>query len=79
MDYVVDGKMTKGFAFVAYPAVYRDSGVMTFLVDQDGVVCEKDLGKQTSSLAKSMKVYGADSTWRKSDIAEQLAEERQKK
>jgi hypothetical protein len=75
MSYIADGKMTKGFAFVAYPAVYRDSGVMTFVIDQDGIVYEKDLGKQTVSLAKAIKAYDADSTWRKSDIAEQLAEE----
>ena len=47
MSYVADGKMTKGFAFVAYPAVYRDSGVMTFIVAQDGTVYERDFGKQT--------------------------------
>jgi hypothetical protein len=75
MAYAVDGKMTKGFAFVAYPAAYRDSGVMTFVVNQDGVVYEKDLGKGTSLLAKSMKIYGPDATWRKSDIAEDLEAE----
>ncbi len=75
MSYMADGKMTKGFAFVAYPAAYRDSGVMTFVVNQDGVVYEKDLGKGTALLAKSMKIYGPDATWRKSDIAEDLAAE----
>ncbi len=70
MDYVVDGKMTKGFAFVAYPAVYRDSGVMTFIVGQDGVVYEKDLGKQTNELAKSMKAYNPDSSWQKAEDQE---------
>ena len=73
MDYVSDGKMTKGFAFVAYPAVYRDSGVVTFVVDRDGVVYEKDLGKKTDALAKAMTEYDPDATWRKSDLAELMA------
>jgi hypothetical protein len=62
-DYVVDGKLTRGFAFVAYPAEYRNSGVMTFIVDQDGVVYQKDLGPQTSDLAAAMKEYNPDATW----------------
>ena len=70
--YVADGKMTKGFAFVAYPAEYRNSGVMTFIVDQDGVVYERDLGKQTVEKAKSMKSYDPDSKWKKSEISEQM-------
>jgi hypothetical protein len=64
-SYVVNGKMTEGFAFVAYPAEYRSSGVMTFVVDQDGVVYEKDLGKKTEARARSMKEYNPDSTWKK--------------
>jgi hypothetical protein len=75
MDYVTDGRMIKGFAFVAYPAAYRDSGVMTFIVNQDGIVYEKDLGKNTASIAKDLKGYNPDSTWRHSEAAEQLAEE----
>src|ERR1700722_5861212 len=71
MNYIADGKMTKGFAFVAHPAVYRDSGVMTFLVSQDGVVYEKDLGKGTIEKAKSMKVFDPDNTWIRSEIIEQ--------
>jgi hypothetical protein len=74
MSYTADGKMTKGFAFIAYPAVYRDSGVMTFLIAQDGVVYEKDLGKQTVEKAKAMKAYDPDPTWKKSQEAEQSAE-----
>jgi hypothetical protein len=62
-DYVVDGTLTRGFAFVAYPAEYRNSGVMTFIVDQDGVVYQKDLGPQTSDLAAAMKEYNPDATW----------------
>jgi Protein of unknown function (DUF2950) len=74
MLYVADGKMTKGFAFVAYPAIYRDSGVMTFVVGQDGVVYEKDLGKGTADKAKTMKAYDPDPSWKKSEEPEQSAE-----
>jgi Protein of unknown function (DUF2950) len=74
MSYSADGKMTKGFAFIAYPAVYRDSGVMTFAVGQDGVVYEKDLGKQTVEKAKAVKAYDPDPTWKRSEEPEQSAE-----
>jgi len=67
MSYVADGKMTKGFAFVAYPAVYRDSGVMTFIVAQDGTVYERDLGKQTVQKAKALKSYDPDQNWKRSE------------
>ena len=63
-SYIVDGKMTGGFAFVAYPAEYRNSGVMTFVVNQDGTVYEKNLGPQTADLAKQMKAYSPDKTWK---------------
>jgi len=66
-SYIEDGKMTRGFAFVAYPAEYRSSGVMTFVVNQDGIVFEKDLGPRTAEIAQSMKHYDPDSTWRKTD------------
>lgn len=66
-DYVVDGKLARGFAFVAYPAEYRNSGVMTFMVNQDGVVYEKDLGPQTSETAAGMKEYNPDDTWEQVD------------
>jgi Protein of unknown function (DUF2950) len=64
-NYVVDGKMTGGFAFVAYPAEYRSSGVMTFLVDADGTLYEKDLGKNTEKITKDMKEYNPDASWHK--------------
>ena len=64
-SYIVNVKMTEGFAFVAYPAEYRSSGVMTFIVNQDGVVYQKDLGKKTAALAKAMKEYNPNSTWQK--------------
>jgi hypothetical protein len=66
-SYIVDAKMTKGFAFLAYPAEYRSTGVMTFIVNQDGIVYEKDLGPRTAEIAKSMTQYARDSTWRKAD------------
>jgi hypothetical protein len=66
-SYIKDGKMTGGFAFVAYPAEYRSSGVMTFLVSQEGVVYQKDLGPRTAEIAKSMKSYDPDSSWHKAD------------
>jgi len=59
--------MTGGVAFVAYPAEYRSSGVMTFIVGQDGVVYQEDLGKQTDVLAKAIKVYHANPTWQKTE------------
>ena len=60
---MVDGMLIRGFAFVAYPAAYRNSGVMTFIVNQDGVVYEKDLGPQTAELAAAMQEYNPDTTW----------------
>ena len=66
-SYLVGGKMTRGFAIVAYPAEYRSSGVMTFVVNQDGIVYEMDLGRQTDEIAKGLTRYDRDSSWRKSD------------
>jgi hypothetical protein len=70
-NYVVNGKMTEGFAFVAYPAEYRSSGVMTFIVNGDGVVYEKDLGEKTATLAKAMKKYNPDSSWQRAEEQQQ--------
>jgi Protein of unknown function (DUF2950) len=66
-NYVASGKMTGGFAFVAYPAEYRSSGVMTFIVNEDGVVYQKDLGKKTDTLAKAMKEYNPNASWLKAE------------
>lgn len=60
-------KMTRGFEFVAYPAEYRSSGVMTFLVNQEGVVYEKDLGRRTAEIAKTIAQSQPDATWRKAE------------
>jgi hypothetical protein len=66
-NYVVDGKMTAGFAFVAYPAEYHSSGAMTFIVDQSGAIYEKDLGPNTTKLAEAMSAFDPDSTWYKAE------------
>jgi hypothetical protein len=67
VNYVVDGKLTRGFAFMAYPAEYRNSGVMTFIVNQNGVVYQKDLGDKTSEIASTMQRYNPGKTWRRAD------------
>ena len=61
--YVVDGKMTGGFAYVAYPARYGDTGIQTFIINQDGVVYEKNLGKDTVTVAKTLNAFNPDKTW----------------
>jgi hypothetical protein len=66
-NYVVHGKMTGGFAFVAYPAEYRSSGVMTFIVNESGTIYEKDLGPNSTQLAEAMTAFNPDSTWTKVD------------
>ncbi len=66
-SYIINGKMTEGFAFVAFPAEYRSSGVMTFIVNEDGVVYQKDLGAKTDVLAKAMKEYNRGASWQKAE------------
>jgi hypothetical protein len=70
--------MTEGFAFVAFPAEYRSSGVMTFIVNEDGVVYEKDLGKKTDVLARAMKEYNPSSNWQEADDQRQETADAQK-
>jgi len=65
LEYVVHGKMIGGFALVAYPAEYRNSGVMTFIVNHAGTVFEKDLGPETAKLAERMSAFNPDKTWQK--------------
>jgi hypothetical protein len=65
--------MTNGFAFVAYPAEYRASGVMTFMVNQDGVVVQKDLGAETSKLASAITEFNPDKTW--DEVVDQSADQ----
>ena len=62
-SYLVKGKMIGGFAVVAYPAEYGNSGVMTFVVNHDGKVFQKNLGSNTAAAAKAMKEYNPDKTW----------------
>ena len=64
-SYLVKGKMIGGFALVAHPAKYGTSGIMTFIVNHDGVVYEKDLGKKTEAVVKAMTTFEPDKTWRK--------------
>ena len=66
-SYIVDGKMTGGFAFIAFPAEYRSSGVMTFIICQNGVVFRKDLGPNTEKIAKAMKSFNPDSSWKQDE------------
>ncbi len=64
-DYVVKGKMILGYALVAYPAQYGNSGIMTFIVNQEGLIYQRNLGKNTESIAKAMKKFDPDRTWKK--------------
>ena len=65
LDYIVRGNMIGGFGLVAYPAEYRNSGVMTFIVNHNGVVYQKDLGPSTARLAEQMTSFNPDKTWEK--------------
>ena len=62
-DYVANGQLVRGFAFLAYPAEYRNSGVMTFIVNEDDIVYQKDLGPDTAQLATAISEYNPDKTW----------------
>lgn len=66
-SYIVDGKMTNGFAILAYPAKYRSSGIMTFLTGPDGIIYERDLGPDTPHLAAALTSYNPNSSWRPAD------------
>jgi len=69
-DYVVDGRMTGGFAILAYPAEYGASGVMTFLVSRRGTVFQKDLGGATAEAAKAITAFDPDPSWTRLPAAE---------
>jgi hypothetical protein len=62
-SYIVNGRMTGGFALIAYPAIHGDSGIMTFIVDEQGIVFERNLGPGTSRLASQITAYDPDSDW----------------
>ena len=68
-DYLAKGKMIGGFALIAYPAEYGNSGIMTFLVNHDGTVWQKDLGPKTAKLAQKIESFMPDQTWTKADAA----------
>ncbi len=64
-NYVAKGKMILGFGLIAYPAKYGSSGIMTFVVNQQGLVYQKDLGRNTAKVAAAIRKYDPDKTWRK--------------
>ncbi len=64
-DYVANGKMVLGFALVAYPAKYGASGITTFIVNQEGVIYEKDMGEDMTATAAAMSTFDPDDTWHK--------------
>ncbi|MBX7247130.1 MAG: DUF2950 domain-containing protein [Candidatus Sumerlaeaceae bacterium] len=66
-SYLVKDQMTGGFALLAYPAEYGDSGIMTFIVNQDGKILEKDLGKNTEAAAKQITEFNPDKGWKSAD------------
>ena len=63
-DYIVDGKMTGGFAILAYPVEYRNTGIMTFIIGKDGVIYQKDLGEKTADQGSAMTEYDPGEGWR---------------
>jgi hypothetical protein len=72
LDYIVGGKMIGGFALVAYPAEYRNSGVMSFIVNQAGTIYQKDLGPRSALLGERMTSFNPDGTWQKVSDTEPL-------
>jgi hypothetical protein len=72
LDYIVRGKMIGGFGLLAYPAEYGNSGIMTFLVNHQGTVYQKDLGPNTERLANQIKSFNPDGSWQRVADAEQL-------
>ena len=64
MDYIVNGNMTAGFAILAYPAEYRNLGIMSFIIGEDGIVYEKDLGERTADVAVALTEYNPAEAWK---------------
>lgn len=69
-DYVVNGKMILGFAMVAYPAQWGTSGIMTFIVNQNGIVYQKNMGKNSARIAAAMKNFNPDKSWKRVEATE---------
>jgi hypothetical protein len=67
LDYVVNGEMKNGFALIAYPAEYKNSGVMTFIIDDKGTTYQKDLGTETAKVAAEINAFDPDSSWGKAE------------
>ena len=74
-DYIVNGKMIGGFALIAWPAEYGNSGITTFMINHDGVVYEKDLGPKTAQIASSTSAFNPDDSWKKVNLT-QIATEK---
>ncbi len=66
-SYIKNGRMTEGYALIAWPAKYDDTGVMTFIVNQDGIVYQKNLGANTDAAVRAINTYDPDATWQKAD------------
>ncbi|MFO7605679.1 MAG: DUF2950 domain-containing protein [Desulfurivibrionaceae bacterium] len=66
-DYMVKDRMLLGFALIAYPAEYGNSGIMTFIVNQEGIIYQKDLGEETKQLAEKIELFDPDSTWQRTE------------
>jgi hypothetical protein len=64
-SYLADGQLSQGVALVAFPAQYRVSGAMTFIINENGIVYQKDLGDKTTGLAEAMTEYNPDKSWKK--------------
>jgi hypothetical protein len=69
-NYIVGSRMTGGFALIAWPASFGASGIMTFIVNQDGIVFQKDLGPKTATLAASIKLFDPDLSWARVDVVD---------
>ena len=69
-DYIVNGKMIGGFALIAWPAEYGNSGITTFMINHDGIVYEKDLGRNTDRIAASTTAFNPDDSWKKVNMTE---------
>jgi len=67
-SYISNGRMTSGFALIAWPALYGTSGIMSFIVSQDGIVFQKDLGPRTGAIAAATKLFDPDLTWARVDV-----------
>jgi hypothetical protein len=74
LDYEVDGQLIGGFAVVAYPAQYDNSGIMTFITNHDGVVYERDLGPDTEKIARAMTTFDPGPEWKRDTDEDQVAE-----